>query len=780
MFLAASLAAPAGDRDLDRAIATVRGVGPNASGASAAARAWKRIAVRRRRRAARGARRHGRRLAAGAQLAAVRDRPDPGTGPARQEAAPGHGPGSVPPRPAARPGGPPVRLRPDRESRAGRGRPAAARHDRRSRAATLRRDAVARVVADAEKLAKDKKSAEAEKEYRRALTAARDFDQLNAIVKAIGELGQKVSLSDHVGFLKSWKIVGPFPNPKARESTSFIRRSRKLDFAPNMTAAAGKVKWKDYKPSKDTGVIDLKEASATIGSGGVRADRIPVQDARDAEIRLGSFVGFKLWVNGELVLVRGDAYTGYRPDHYVAQVKLKPGVNTILVKFAQEPPPPQLPPPNHWRFMLRVCDPSGAAIQAGDNLVRRIAARSWAMSATADLRVVFAVAAVAADWRQFRGPAGDGAADGPAPPTQLSPDKATWTADLPGRGLSCPIVVGDRIFVTASSGRLNDRLHVLAVAAGDGKIRLGADRLRHRPDRLAPEDLHGRPDAGQRRPAGRRPVRHRRSGLPRPRRQPALGPLPLRGNPRGDRRPRAWRRRRSSSTTRSSSTSKRRTSPSRPASTSTPGPTAGGPNGRGASPGRRRRSCPAGRPNGGALVLLQGGTKLSAVEPATGTGSVVIWNVRTTRSRRPCAGATSVRVPAKTGWRPIASSRRGRRSSFGSRRSSIRSRPARSLIGNRIYCPRGSVLVVGDIANGAEVGRFGLRGGAVSGSPVTAGGLILLPRRRRHQSTCSSPATRTRRSSAPERSASRYWRRRPSPTGRSICAATSIFGSSRK
>ena len=62
-----------------------------------------------------------------------------------------------------------------------------------------------------------------------------------------------------------------------------------------------------------------------------------------------------------------------------------------------------------------------------------------------------------------------GAADGPAPPVQIATDRAAWTAELPGRGLSGPIVVGDRVFITASSGRLNDRLHVLAFAAADGK-----------------------------------------------------------------------------------------------------------------------------------------------------------------------------------------------------------------------------------------------------------------------------------------------------------------------
>src|SRR6478609_2969911 len=79
--------------------------------------------------------------------------------------------------------------------------------------------------------------------------------------------------------------------------------------------------------------------------------------------------------------------------------------------------------------------------------------------------IALALTAVAADWRQFRGPAGAATADGPAPPA----DHVAWKAPLTGRGLSGPLVVGDRVFVTASSGRRQDRLHVLAFATGDGK-----------------------------------------------------------------------------------------------------------------------------------------------------------------------------------------------------------------------------------------------------------------------------------------------------------------------
>ncbi len=71
------------------------------------------------------------------------------------------------------------------------------------------------------------------------------------------------------------------------------------------------------------------------------------------------------------------------------------------------------------------------------------------------------------DWKHFRGNAGDGVSHDSTPPTSL--DKPAWTTDLPGRGLSCPIVVDNRVVVTASSGYLQDRLHVICFEGSNGK-----------------------------------------------------------------------------------------------------------------------------------------------------------------------------------------------------------------------------------------------------------------------------------------------------------------------
>ncbi len=60
---------------------------------------------------------------------------------------------------------------------------------------------------------------------------------------------------------------------------------------------------------------------------------------------------------------------------------------------------------------------------------------------------------VAQDWPQFRGPEGSGVLDRLEHPQEWGNDKnIAWSVDLPGGGLSSPIVQGDRIFLTTAIG----------------------------------------------------------------------------------------------------------------------------------------------------------------------------------------------------------------------------------------------------------------------------------------------------------------------------------------
>lgn len=77
--------------------------------------------------------------------------------------------------------------------------------------------------------------------------------------------------------------------------------------------------------------------------------------------------------------------------------------------------------------------------------------------------------ALAGDWPQFRGPNGSGVSDEKDLPVGFTEkDGVRWKAKLPARGVSSPVVVGDKVFVTCSSGKRDDTLHVLAFSAKTG------------------------------------------------------------------------------------------------------------------------------------------------------------------------------------------------------------------------------------------------------------------------------------------------------------------------
>ena len=59
----------------------------------------------------------------------------------------------------------------------------------------------------------------------------------------------------------------------------------------------------------------------------------------------------------------------------------------------------------------------------------------------------------AEDWTRFRGPNGSGAGESKPVPTKWGDaENIKWKVDLPGKGSSCPIVIGDQVIVTCYSG----------------------------------------------------------------------------------------------------------------------------------------------------------------------------------------------------------------------------------------------------------------------------------------------------------------------------------------
>src|SRR5947199_8756993 len=74
-------------------------------------------------------------------------------------------------------------------------------------------------------------------------------------------------------------------------------------------------------------------------------------------------------------------------------------------------------------------------------------------------------------WPQFRGPNASGIAEYQKPPVEVGPDKnVKWKVAVPG-GLSSPIVVDDKLVITAFD---DHKLYTIAYNRADGKELCGA------------------------------------------------------------------------------------------------------------------------------------------------------------------------------------------------------------------------------------------------------------------------------------------------------------------
>ncbi len=77
---------------------------------------------------------------------------------------------------------------------------------------------------------------------------------------------------------------------------------------------------------------------------------------------------------------------------------------------------------------------------------------------------------LAADWPQFRGPGGQGVVDGPAPlKWSENSDNIRWTAEVPGRGYSSPVVIGDQVWLTTAMETAASKEEATRKSKGDTK-----------------------------------------------------------------------------------------------------------------------------------------------------------------------------------------------------------------------------------------------------------------------------------------------------------------------
>jgi hypothetical protein len=229
----------------------------------------------------------------------------------------------------------------------------------------IRRDAVARAIDDAFQVAQLSGSAQAVPLYRRALTAARDLDQIRLIAKSLRDSGEQLDLPRHFGFIVRWKLIGPFDSAGGRGYDIAYPPEQEIDFEASYQGKHGTVQWVDHVTADEYGEVDLNRALVEEKGVAAYAAAEFLCDGRcEGEFRFASSNATKVWLNGDLAAAHKVYHAGSQIDQYQTNADLKSGRNIILVKVCQNEQTQSWA--RDWSFQFRVCDATGGAILSQD------------------------------------------------------------------------------------------------------------------------------------------------------------------------------------------------------------------------------------------------------------------------------------------------------------------------------------------------------------------------------------------------------------------------------
>jgi len=238
----------------------------------------------------------------------------------------------------------------------------------------LRREAVAVDLAAAEKLlASDTGKDAGRSDLRRLFGFSRDPAQVEAIAKRLTELGETADVARHMGFVKEWKLLGPFDGlatedwqrslpaglPAHHAGFHFAYAPEtSLDLDVEHAGKAGPVRWKPFTSVHLQGAVDLNVALGKHkGAVAFALAEIDSPGAVPIELRSGTPNAVKIWLNGERIFQREEYHHGMSLDQHIAAGTLKKGRNRILLKVCQNDQTEDWA--QDWTFQLRVCDATG-------------------------------------------------------------------------------------------------------------------------------------------------------------------------------------------------------------------------------------------------------------------------------------------------------------------------------------------------------------------------------------------------------------------------------------
>jgi hypothetical protein len=228
--------------------------------------------------------------------------------------------------------------------------------------AELRRDAVARLIAEGEQhLAKENKPAAAAA-FGKAMSGARDRDQVLLLADHLRNLGIHLDLAAQLGFIRQWMLIGPFEHAGGIGFRAVYPPEQTIDLSATYVGKGGKpVAWREHITLDPLGVVDLNKAlTKHMGAVAYAYAVVTSPEERPVEVRVGSNNAVKIFLNGKPIFAHEEYHHGNRTDQYVGRGKLLAGRNEVLLKVCQNEQKEDWA--QSWSFQLRLCDAIGGAV----------------------------------------------------------------------------------------------------------------------------------------------------------------------------------------------------------------------------------------------------------------------------------------------------------------------------------------------------------------------------------------------------------------------------------
>ncbi len=226
------------------------------------------------------------------------------------------------------------------------------------RSPDLRRSAIEFEI---DKLEKGGKTASKE-DLQRLFRFTRDKDQVELIAKKLGERGVTASISEHMGFVTHFSIVGPFDSTAGKGfQTAYPPESATDVSGKFMGKGDSPLAWKPVVTGDSFGKVDLnKDLDKHKDSVAYALAIITADQETPCEIRVTTPNAIQVFLDGKKLFEREEYHHGSPLDANIGKGVLKKGNNVVVLKVCQNDQKDAWA--QSWEFKLRVCDATGGQL----------------------------------------------------------------------------------------------------------------------------------------------------------------------------------------------------------------------------------------------------------------------------------------------------------------------------------------------------------------------------------------------------------------------------------